>query len=80
MFRNFKIVMYCPLDQSVPEQPVGYPWQDCDESREQARDLIDEFNQRQYGEKGAIVLMAVRECSLNCERHECEFCRKHFGT
>lgn len=71
--------MYRPLDESVPDQPVGYPWQDCEESRRHAQEMIDEFNQRQYSEQGALMLMAIRECIFNCERHECDFCRKHFG-
>lgn len=71
--------MYCPMDESAGDQPVGYPWQDNPESRLHAKDMIDEFNQQQYSQDGALMLMAIRECNFNCERHECTFCRKHFG-
>lgn len=72
----FRLALFDPLDDSVPEQIVGDPWVDCPEQRLKAQAFVDKFNAEQAKRSGSFLLMRIVECNRNCFANECDLCRE----
>lgn len=72
IYQTFRLALFDPLDDSIPDEVVGVPWLDSPDQRERAQEIINQFNSEQCELSASFLLMRIHKCKSGCG--ECPEC------